>query len=196
MYTIVDGQEYNSSCIVDTATEMKCKSPRVPAEKLDFSSDDQDAHPLELEYDPIYYPFSEKNGIKYYKSDYLTINGMNLDRASQETDVVVRIGTSYCNVTSLSRSQLTCRPPTTQPPARDANGKPDVNKIPEVVVEVGDHLKFTIGKLSYEVPSSQDATLTKPVIIGVITGACILVVIVIIILIAYRRKSTESSRCA
>ncbi|GFY60911.1 hypothetical protein TNIN_181314 [Trichonephila inaurata madagascariensis] len=220
MYAIVDNEEYNSSCVVESPTEMKCKSPRVPAEKLDFSSDDQDAHPLELEYgfkmdhvaqvqnlssqprhskfmmypDPIYYPFSEKNGIKYYKSDYLTINGMNLDRASQETDVVVRIGTSYCNVTSLSRSQLTCRPPTTQPPARDANGKPDVNKIPEVVVEVGDHLKFTIGKLSYELPSSQDATLTKPVIIGVITGACILVVIVIIILIAYRRKSTESSR--
>ncbi|XP_055945383.1 plexin A3-like isoform X2 [Argiope bruennichi] len=220
MYTIVEGEEYNSSCIVESQTEMKCKSPRVPAEKLDFSGDDMDAHPIELEYgfkmdyvaqvqnlssnpryskfmmypDPIYYPFSEKNGIKYYKSDYLTINGMNLDRASQETDVVVRIGTSYCNVTSLSRSQLTCRPPTTQPAARDANGKPDPSKIPEVVVEVGDHLKFTIGKLSYELPSSQDATLTKPVIIGVITGACILVVIVIIILIAYRRKSTESSR--
>ncbi|XP_054724986.1 plexin A3-like isoform X2 [Uloborus diversus] len=220
MYTIVDNVEYNSSCVVESPREMKCKSPRVPAEKLDFSIDDMEAHPLELEYgfkmdhveqvqnlssqpryskfmmypDPIYYPFSEKDGIKYYKSDYLTINGMNLDRASQETDVIVRIGASYCNVTSLSRSQLTCRPPTTQPSARDANGKPDPNKIPQVVVEVGDHLKFTIGRLSYELPSSQDSTLTKPVIIGVIIGACILVIIVIIILIAYRRKSTESSR--
>ncbi|GBN12681.1 hypothetical protein AVEN_116011-1, partial [Araneus ventricosus] len=62
--------------------------------------------------------------------------GMNLDGASRESDVVVRIGTSYCNVTSLSRSQLTCRPPTTQPPARDANGKPDPTKIPEVVVSL------------------------------------------------------------
>lgn len=61
---------------------------------------------------------------------------MNLDRASQESDVIVRIGTSFCNVTSLSRSQLTCRPPTTQPPARDANGKPDANKIPQVVVSI------------------------------------------------------------
>lgn len=59
---------------------------------------------------------------------------------------------------------------------------------------MGDHLKFSIGRLSYELPSNQDSTLTKPVIIGVITGACILVIIVIIILIAYRRKSTESSR--
>lgn len=83
---------------MESPTEMKCKSPRVPAEKLDFSSDDNEAHPIELEYgfkmdhveqvqnlssryskfmmypDPIYYPFIEKGGIKYYKSDYLTIN--------------------------------------------------------------------------------------------------------------------------
>ncbi|GBM19484.1 hypothetical protein AVEN_184020-1, partial [Araneus ventricosus] len=58
--------------------------------------------------------------------------GKNLDRASQESDVFVRIGTSHCNVTSLSRSQLTCRPSKTQPPSRDANGVPDPRKIPEV----------------------------------------------------------------
>lgn len=61
-------------------------------------------------------------------------------------------------------------------------------------VEVGDILKFPIGKLSYELPSSHDSALSKPVIIGVIVGGCILVIIVIIILIAYRQKSTESSR--
>ncbi|GBN66336.1 hypothetical protein AVEN_140536-1, partial [Araneus ventricosus] len=60
--------------------------------------------------------------------------GKNLDRASQESDVFVLIGTSHCNVTSLSRSQLTCRPPKTQPSGRDANGEPDPSKIPEVVV--------------------------------------------------------------
>lgn len=61
-------------------------------------------------------------------------------------------------------------------------------------MEVGDILKFPIGKLSYELPSSHDSALSKPVIIGVIVGGCILVIIVIIILIAYRQKSTESSR--
>ncbi|GFY75729.1 hypothetical protein TNIN_425621 [Trichonephila inaurata madagascariensis] len=120
--------------------------------------------------------------------------GQNLDRASQESDVIVRIGTSYCNVTSLSRSQLTCRPPTSQPYARDIAGFPVPGQLPEVVVEVGDILKFPIGKLSYELPSSHDSALSKPVIIGVIVGGCILVIIVIIILIAYRQKSTESSR--
>ncbi|GBN70655.1 Plexin-A4, partial [Araneus ventricosus] len=158
MYIIVEGEEFNGSCIVESQTEMKCKSPRVPAEKLNFSGD---AVPIALEYgfkmdnvaqvqnlssnpryskfmmypDPIYHPFSEKNGIKYFSNDYLTID-----------------------------------------------------------VAVGDHLSFTISKLCYELPSSQDATLTKPVIIGVISGLCILVGIVILLLIAYHRKSTESRR--
>ncbi|GBM81863.1 hypothetical protein AVEN_206483-1, partial [Araneus ventricosus] len=38
-------------------------------------------------------------------------------------------------------------------------------------VEVGDHLKITIGKLCcYELTSCQDATLTKPFNVGGITG--------------------------
>lgn len=68
--------------------------------------------------------------IKMYKSDYLTINGKNLDRAAQEIDVEVRIGEESCNVTSLSRSQLTCRPPKEQP-APNKN-----NDLPLVVVSV------------------------------------------------------------
>ncbi|GBN75016.1 hypothetical protein AVEN_14841-1 [Araneus ventricosus] len=63
-----------------------------------------------------------------------------------------------------------------------------------VQVAVGDHLSFTIGKLCYELPTSQDATLTKPVIVGVTAGLCILVAIAILLLIAYHRKSTESRR--
>ncbi|KFM60858.1 Plexin-A2, partial [Stegodyphus mimosarum] len=216
MYVLVDNQEYTSTCKAESSTEMKCWSPAVPPSKLDFSGDEA----IELDFgflmdnvekvknlserpgfpkfymypDPLYYKFTEENHIKYYKSDYLTINGQNLDRASQESDVLVRIGTSYCNVTSLSRSQLTCRPPTSQPHARDISGLPVPGQLPEVVVEVGDILKFPIGKLSYELPSSHDSALSKPVIIGVIVGGCILVIIVIIILIAYRQKSTESSR--
>ncbi|GIX99609.1 hypothetical protein CEXT_662822 [Caerostris extrusa] len=216
MYVLVDNQEYTSPCKSESATEMKCRSPAVPPSKIDFSGDEA----IELDFgflmdsvervknlserpgfpkfymypDPLYYKFTEENNIKYYKSDYLTINGQNLDRASQESDVIVRIGTSYCNVTSLSRSQLTCRPPTSQPYARDIAGFPVPGQLPEVVVEVGDILKFPIGKLSYELPSSHDSALSKPVIIGVIVGGCILVIIVIIILIAYRQKSTESSR--
>jgi plexin A len=65
--------------------------------------------PFELYPDPHYYKFDE---LKYYNSEYLTINGKNLDRACKETDVEVLIGNKFCNITSLSRQQLTCRPPT------------------------------------------------------------------------------------
>ncbi|KAG8193494.1 hypothetical protein JTE90_003709 [Oedothorax gibbosus] len=213
MYVIVDNEQFISNCSVESGVEMRCKSPRVPPGRLDFEGGavglEYGFHmdhvagvrnlssrlpPFLMHPDPIYYPFPEQGGLKYYKSDYLTINGMNLDRASQESDVVVRIGTAFCNVTSLSRSQLTCRPPTTQPPARDPSGRPDTAKVPEVVVEVGDHLSFTIGRLSYESPVGGGEALSRPLLIGVVCGACVLVVAVVLILIAYRRKSTESSR--
>lgn len=118
-----------------------------------------------------------------------------MDRASQEADVHVRIGTGFCNVTSLSRTQLTCRPPTIQPAALSAENRPNHNEIPQVIVQIGQSLNYTIGKLSYEQPSRPgDGNLSKPVLIGIVIGTCCLIVFVVVILIAYRRKSTESSR--
>ena len=66
--------------------------------------------------DPVFEKFTEKDAIKYYKSDYLTLNGKNLNRASQDSDMRVRIGSKFCNITSLSLNQLTCKPPEEQPP--------------------------------------------------------------------------------
>lgn len=106
----------------------------------------------------------------------------------------MRIGNSKCNVTSLSKNQLTCRPPTSQPPALTSDGRPDPTRIPEVIVIVGDNLNFTIGRLSYELPPSPHGNLPKPILIAAIICGCILILIVILILIAYRRKSTESNR--
>ena len=124
---------------------------------------------------------------------YYFQQGKNLD-ATRESEVTVRVGTSICNVTSLSKNQLTCRPPATQPPAMTPGGRPDTSRIPDVVVIVGDNVNFTIGRLSYELPPSAHANLPKPVLIAAIICGCILILIVILILIAYRRKSYESNR--
>lgn len=85
-------------CIPDSANQMKCKSPAVPKDKLSFAGNADT--PIELEYgfrmdaveqvrnlwankdfppfqmfpDPEYFPFTERDQVKYYKSDYLTIN--------------------------------------------------------------------------------------------------------------------------
>ena len=50
--------------------------------------------------DPEFEVFQEPDGIKYYKSDYLTLNGKNLNRASKESDMKVRIGSKFCNLGS------------------------------------------------------------------------------------------------
>lgn len=208
MYVYHDNQIFIGRCAIGSNTQMICDSPAIDTDGRDLDSE----KPLKLEYgfnmddvlsvrnlsskpsygpfllypDPVYDKFDED--VKYYKSEYLTINGQNLDRASQETDVEVMIGTSYCNVTSLSRHQLTCRPPT-----QDELGVADQH-LPDVVVKVGHSLRFEIGKLSYSSPAGLHGTLSKPAISGVIAGIIGLVCIFIVFLVMYRRKSTESIR--
>ncbi|XP_057324219.1 plexin-A4 [Microplitis mediator] len=214
MYVYYDDKMFVSHCDVLSQTSMECCSPTIEVPEhvvLDAEK------PMMLEYgfrmdnvtgvqnlsrvlqnsfllypNPIYDKFDEE--VKYYKSDYLTINGQHLDRACQESDVIVQIGSTYCNVTSLSRQQLTCKPPISQPPALNAEGLPDKQELPEVIVIVGNTLRFKIGKLSYALPAGLNGPLSKPALIGVIAAIVILIIIFIAFLIAYRRKSTESNR--
>ncbi|XP_035717435.1 plexin-A4-like isoform X1 [Vespa mandarinia] len=214
MYVYYDEKMFVSECKVISQESMICKSPTIEVPE-NVMLDAEKPHPLEYGFrmdnvtgvqnltqhgfnsfllypNPIYDVFDEE--VKYYKSDYLTINGQHLDRACQESDVVVQIGNSFCNVTSLSRQQLTCRPPLTQPPALDSEGLPNKQELPEVIVIVGGTLRYTIGKLSYALPTGLNGPLSKPALIGVIAAIVILVFVFIAFLIAYRRKSTESNR--
>lgn len=70
------------------------------------------------------------------------------------------------------------------------DGKADSERVPEVVVVIGEGLNYTIGKLSYDSPRP-DTYLSKPLLILVILGSCILFLAVLVMLIAYRRKSTR-----
>lgn len=218
-YVVVEGIKYNGSCLVGNATEMTCLSPSVPEEKIKayrlspeepveldygfFMDNVEGVHhlasrrnnrlPMFLMYsNPEYKPFPEE--IKFYKGDYLTINGSNLDRASSEYDITVRIGNGFCNVTSLSRTQLTCKPPPMQPKALNWRGQLDSNQLPDVVVTVGQSLNFTIGRISYDSYDGLEGPLSRSVLFLLVVGACFSIVVVILILIAYRRKASESSR--
>ncbi len=73
----------------------------------------------------------------------------------------------------------------------DYIGREDPDQLPDVIVMIGERLRFNVGKLDY---NELDPALTKPVIIAVGVGVALLIIIVIIVLIAYRRKSTESTR--
>ena len=146
---------------------------------------------VQLYPDPEFEPF-DGNGIKSYKTDYLVINGKNLNRAASKSDMKVKIGTEFCDVTSLSANQLTCIPPAEQPPVSDINGEKNYDEIPDVVVMIGESGKlYTIGKLNYRL---NDGKLPQPVLIGVIAGACFLFLVVFVFLILYRKKSAEGTR--
>lgn len=218
-YVVVDDIKYNGSCQVENATEMSCLSPFVPEDRIKpyqlspeepieldhgfFMDNVESVHnlatrrnnrlPMFLMYsNPEYRPFPEE--VKLYKSDYLTINGSNLDRASTEYDIMVRIGNGFCNVTSLSRTQLTCKPPPSQPEALNWRGQLDDNQLPDVIVTVGNSLNFTIGKLSYDSYGVLESDLSKSIFAMLIVGATFLMLIVVLILIAYKRKANESNR--
>ncbi len=172
MYIAFQDKTFTGPCHVVDNKKMFCSSPKIDSVVTWRSIDNPD--PMRVDFgfymddvkrvqnlsrvlnshfliypDPELEPFTEEDGIKYYKSDYLTLNGKNLNRASKETDMKVRIGSKFCNVTSLSLNQLTCKPPEEQPPALDALGREDYDELPEVVVMIGNNLEYKIGKLSY-----------------------------------------------
>ncbi|KAG1683403.1 Plexin-A2 [Nymphon striatum] len=167
-YVSVNGQDYVNRChiVPEAPNTMRCKSPVIPQEAISFESD----LPVKLEYglimdnvtdlrnlsarrefrpfylypNPVYEPFTNEGGIKFYKNEYMTIDGKNLDRAGQKSDVIVRIGAGYCNVTSMSRSQLTCRPPKTKPMALKADGQIDSDGIPQVLFRERYKIQYNI----------------------------------------------------
>ncbi|XP_022901683.1 plexin-A2 [Onthophagus taurus] len=216
MYVYYNQMMTVSPCTAHTNTTMTCFSPDIDADSKTLNAD----APLQLEYgfrmdnvlgvqnltstangfasfllypNPHFEPF-DKERVKYYKSEYLNINGQNIDRACQESDVIVKIGNSFCNVTSLSRQQLTCRPPEAQPMGIGENGEPNAEVLPEVVVIVGGTLKFNIGSLSYSSPQGLNAPISQSTILSVIIVSIVVFLVFIGFLIAYRRKSTESNR--
>ena len=106
MYVEIDGVKYVSNCTKLTPNEMRCETPTVPLEKLEFYGDDKEY--IELDYgfimdnvkgvmslskkkplsttgqyqfnrfrmfkNPVYHPFPDEDGIKYFRGEYLTIN--------------------------------------------------------------------------------------------------------------------------
>lgn len=127
------------------------------------------------------------------------MQGNNLEGITRDTAVKVLIGKDECEITSLSRKQLTCKLPSKQPAAEDENFEPTYDILPAVIVSIGRRLNFTLGRFSYEQSSnsflfSPNGNAVKHVFILFIVGMCILFVGVVVVLILYRRKSTESSR--
>ncbi|XP_017022606.1 plexin-A2 isoform X2 [Drosophila kikkawai] len=206
IYVVYNDVMYANQCRVQSDTEMECASPIIDVDNRLIIDAEK---PLLLEYgflmdnvlrvqnlskthnnhfelypNPEYFVFEER--VKYFKSEYLTINGRNLDRACKESDVEVRIGNGFCNITSLSRQQLTCRPPPEATATKSING-------PEVIVRIGSSLEYRLGILSYE-SSNIILDWGDNVVFAVIATIVIILLFFVATLVAYKKKSSESNR--
>nr|XP_023013437.1 plexin-B [Leptinotarsa decemlineata]XP_023013439.1 plexin-B [Leptinotarsa decemlineata]XP_023013440.1 plexin-B [Leptinotarsa decemlineata] len=140
--------------------------------------------------DPKFFQFPDQ--MKLYQGDRLVIEGDNLNAASEESDVVVTIGTKSCNVTGLAMIQLVCVPPDQQPSGTDENGFKTDNNLPLVVVRVGKSLRFPIGHLQYDLFRS--FAFPPEAIIMIAVGTILFVLFFVAVLFVYRRKSTQAER--
>lgn len=135
--------------------------------------------------DPAYENFT--NHLKVYKGDALVIEGRHLNAASDQNDVRVTIGSDFCNITSLTQTQLLCVPPASQPPPNDDN-----SDLPEVTVLVGSSLRYQLGYVRYNV--AKDEFISSEVIGAISAVTAILVSIGIVILIVLKHKSSQVER--
>lgn len=204
IYVYYRNQIFLNECKSVSNKEMHCLSPEIDLQEDDtFQSDE----PLQLEYgfvmdevksvqnlstklgskfelypNPVYFEFEEN--LKHFNSEYLTINGRNLDRACKESDVVVKIGdNAICNITSLSRHQLTCRPPMNQE-----------NKKVNVKVIIGGSLEYDIGQMSYSSASILPSINNKVMVWAVAISLVIFFLIVFAFVIAFKKKTSENNR--
>ena len=155
---------------------------------LHLSSPHSSRPDLVLHYlpDPLYVNFT--NNLKVYKGDELIIEGSRLNAASDQNDVRVMIGNEYCNITSLTSTQLLCVPPAHQPPPRDDEGD-----LPQVTVLVGAAgLRYQIGHVKYNV--AEEDLISSEVIGAISAVTAILISIGIVVLIVLKHKSSQVER--
>ena len=139
---------------------------------------------------PSYNRFS--GGIKLYNGDTLVIEGENLNTAADESDIRVSIGTSTCNLTSLTVRQLVCVPPLDQPSPTDELGMTTHEMLPLVVVHVGLYERYPLGVMRYDRNGS--FPISPEGIAGMAGGILLLVIVSFVVLAIFRRKSSQAER--
>ncbi|XP_077977569.1 plexin-A2-like [Glandiceps talaboti] len=206
MRVYIKDNQYTAPCILKSPTQLVCEAPDVsesnikPTAKEPFSCDygfildsvQNTTHLKDTSLGPfLYYPnpyyTNFEDGSKVYSGvgkEPLVILGENLTLASDEHDVIVKIGDDDCEVTSLAWNQLTCNPPETPPKGSSAE------KGLQVTIYHG-NLNVSVGFLKY---ASDGPALSTGAIAGIAAGGAVAIIIIVFILIIYKRKSSEKNR--
>jgi len=211
-----NGAVFESSCHIYNSKLMECKTPSVkkavegrrstpPPKSLDLRIGlrmDNVTSLLELYnpytnrnyllhyvQDPRYVNFT--NSLKLYNGDALVIEGDRLNVASDESDVRVTIGDEYCNITAITKNQLLCDPPPSQPPP--AAGTADAD-LPELTVHVGPSLRYHLGYVQYNLAHNEEDLMSSEIIGAISAVTAILVAVGIVVLIVMKHKSSQVER--
>ncbi|XP_070559697.1 plexin-A2-like [Ptychodera flava] len=206
MRMYIKGRYYDAECTLKSSTLMECYTPDVSASGIQPTAEEpyecdfgfimdsvatSNRHRGSLESfsyypDPSYTEFED--GVKVYSSrakEPLVIHGENLNLASDEHDVMVKIGDASYQVTSLARNLLTCSPPERPKGYNEEKGL-------EVTIYHG-NINVTIGILKFASMG------TSGVIIGLaaVATGCIVITVIAVILWKFNvRKSKKAVKQA
>ena len=124
--------------------------------------------PIKLFPDPSFRNYSRNYVYEYALGNSFILDGSNLNSALQGSDYQVFIGAESCNVTTLSKTQLVCRPPPEQPTGLE-------DSLPRVIVRAGKNLKFELMPVKYY-------TIGDTFIIAIVVGACLSMLLLLLLI--------------
>ncbi|XP_061187468.1 macrophage-stimulating protein receptor-like [Saccostrea echinata] len=138
--------------------------------------------------DPILFPF---NGNQSYSFDpasrknEIIIMGDNLDGVATKDDYFIRVGSGECIMTDLQSSNLTCKPPYTEPSPLSTDGKLYIR------VQVG-FLTVIVGDLIY--PSTTSVDMYILIILSITIVIVIAGAIALFAILRWRRLKTRKAQ--
>ncbi|XP_061186843.1 macrophage-stimulating protein receptor-like [Saccostrea echinata] len=185
-------------CSRINTNRLKCKYPPFPRWMTDNSSRVQtlqlslDGFTTTLQprvlylKDPIFFPFNGNQSLSFdpaSRENKIIIMGDYLDGVATKDDYFIRVGSGECIMTDLQSSNLTCKPPYTEPSPLSTDGKLYIR------VKVG-FLTVVVGDLIY--PASVDMYI--PIIVSITIVIVVVGAVSLFAILRWRRRKTRKTQ--
>ncbi|XP_070557610.1 hepatocyte growth factor receptor-like isoform X2 [Ptychodera flava] len=146
--------------------------------------------------DPVYYMFGGSGNVFSYNPDgnnYLVIEGERLDCGASIQDITIEIGLAFCRpIISLYRTQLTCTPPSSEPPERSEYSRS--HGFPHVLVRVGvGDSRYLIGYIDYEDTKSPIEAWVIAIAVCVIVLVLLAIAVIVYCVVRRMRRLSDGA---
>ena len=119
----------------------------------------------------------------------MSFQGERLDMGSRDMDTMVVIGEQACTVESLAPDHLTCLPTANMIAETPL---PVTLRIGNAAALVG-FVQYSLGEVN-ETAHTGGLMVSSDTVVGIVSGAALLLFCTIVVLILYRRKSSRAER--